>query len=386
MQPRDFSFEAQKHLIQNLDGDWSFMPPALPPALPSPSWDFAVRITEAERAISELKGLAENLPNPYLLARTFAGREATLSSQIEGTQSGFQELLFYEAGDPAAQKTDAREISNYIRAMEHGLKSLQTLPLCLNVMLEMHAILLAGDVRGKEKRPGAWRAEKVWIGSRGCNIEASTYVPPPPDEAREAMRALEKYLHDDSPLPFLVRMALVHYQFEAIHPFEDGNGRIGRLLMPLMLCERGFLEQPLLYLSAFFERHRDDYYDLLLRVSQRDAWMEWIEFFIRGVAEEGRDGVKRARKLLSLQAKYRRQIESSKMPAATLTVVDFLFSSPVISPIQVRDELKLSYGAVVSAITKLEIAGIVAEVSGQKRNRVYIAPEIMEVLQTNEAI
>lgn len=381
----DFSSSPQEHLVKNLDGDWSFSPPLLPPALPSPGWDFTVRLTQAERAVSELKGLATTLPNPYLLAGAFARREATLSSRIEGTQSGLRELLLFEVGESAAQKTDAREISNYILALEHGLKRIREIPLCLNLMLEMHQLLLAGDVRGNDQSPGKWRESKVWIGPRGCKIGSATYVPPPPGEAKSAMRGLENYIHDQSPLPFLVRLALVHYQFEAIHPFRDGNGRIGRLLIPLMLCERGFLEQPLLYLSAFFERHRDDYYALLLGVSQHGEWMEWVEFFLRGVAEEGQDGVKRARTLLALRDKYRRHIETSKLAAGTLAVVDSLFSSPVLSPTRLRDTLDLSYNAIQSAIAKLEAEGIVEEVTGKARNRIYIAQEILSVLQQGEA-
>ncbi len=375
----------QAYFVQNLDGDWSFAPPDLPPDLATPSWEFATRVIEAERAVSELKGLAATLPNPYLLANAFAQREATLSSQIEGTQSGLQELLLFEIGESMAQRTDAREIANYIRAMEHGLKRIEEIPVCLNLMLEMHEILLRGAVRGNDKRPGKWRDSKVWIGSHRCPIEEATYVPPPPAEAVAAMRELESYIHADSPLPFLVRLALVHYQFEAIHPFEDGNGRIGRLLIPLMLCEKGFLTQPLLYLSAFFKRHRDDYNALLLRVSQKEAWMEWVEFFLHGVAEEGRDGVRRARALLALRDKYRSHIEGSRLAAGTLSVVDFLFSVPILSATQVRDELKISYGAVQSALNKLEAEKIVVEVSGQKRNRIYMAPEIMEILQTEDA-
>lgn len=385
MRPADYSPACRSHLVKNLDGDWSFLPPELPPELPAPDWAFTNRLMQAERAVSELKGLAATLPNPYLLANAFARREATLSSQIEGTQSGLRELLLFEVGEIAAQKTDAREIANYIHAMEHGLERIKEIPLCLNIMLEMHRMLLEGQVRGSDQAPGRWREDKVWIGPYNCDIRDATYVPPPAPEAKESMRALENYIHAESPLPFLVRLALVHYQFEAIHPFRDGNGRIGRLLIPLMLCERGFLEQPLLYLSAFFERNRHEYYDLLLAVSQRGDWMKWIDFFLHGVAEQGQDGVKRARTLLALRDKYRRHIELSKLSAGTLAVVDSLFSSPVLSPTSLSEQLDLSYNAVQKAILKLQEEGIVEEISGKQRNRIYVAQEILSVLQQEQA-
>ena len=381
MTPDNFSPELRPHLVKNLDGDWSFAPPPLPPDLPAPSWADTVHIAEAERAVSELKGLAANLPNPHLLAGAFARREATLSSRIEGTQSDLRGLLLFEAGDFAAQKTDAREIANYVAALEHGLKRIGEVPLCLNVLLEMHGLLLRGDVRGADQTSGRWREGKVWIGPHGCEIANATYVPPPAPEARAAMNALERYLHDDSPLPFLVRLALIHYQFEAIHPFRDGNGRIGRLLIPLLLCERGFLGQPLLYLSAFFERHRDEYYELLLRVSLRGDWMSWVSFFVRGMKEEGRDGVLRARHLLNLREKYREQMSASRVAATTLLVVDTLFSTPVFSPVGVREQLAISPTTIQSAIERLENEGIVQEISGNKRNRIYAAAEILDVLQ-----
>ncbi len=386
MNPQNFAPALREHLTRNLDGDWSFVPPTLPPDLPTPSWEDATRLIEAERAVSELKGLAATLPNPYLLAGAFARREATLSSRIEGTQSDLRGLLLFESGDFAAQNTDAREISNYINAMEHGLERIREIPLCLNVMLEMHEILLKGDVRGAEQMPGRWRDGKVWIGSPGCDIADATYVPPPAPDARAAMNALEAYLHDDSPHPILVRLALVHYQFEAIHPFRDGNGRIGRLLIPLTLCERGFLQQPLLYLSAFFERNRDDYYQLLLDVSQHGRWLEWINFFVRGVAEEGNDAVQRARALLDLRDAYRARLASPRLPATTLRVLDELFSKPIFSITQLRESIcggeeTISYNAVQNAVTRLEEARIVSEISGQQRNRIYAAAEILDVLQ-----
>lgn len=381
MRRDDFLPATRARLTKNLDGDLSFVPPPLPPELPDVTWDFALQIIEAERAVSELKGLAVTLPNPYLLANAFARREATLSSQIEGTQSGLRELLLFEVGDAEAQKTDAREISNYIRAMEHGLQRLKDVPLHLNLLREMHRLLLSGPVRGSDQKPGEFRRQPVWIGARGGAIGQATYVPPPWNEIEGEMAALERYIHADSPLPFLVRLALVHYQFEAIHPFEDGNGRIGRLLIPLMLCERGFLNEPLLYLSAYFERHRDAYYDHLLRVSQRETWMEWIAFFLRGVAEEGRDGVQRARRLLALRDDYRATIATTGTATAALRVVDALFAAPIVSLPGLSKQLGLSYNAAQAAITKLEGRNIVREISGRQRNRIYVAPQILEVLQ-----
>ncbi|WP_287418153.1 Fic/DOC family N-terminal domain-containing protein, partial [Oceanithermus sp.] len=277
MDSEDFTPAAPGRLVGIGPGLWAFAPDPLPPKLEWTS-ELVRALAEAERALGELAGLGRTLPNPYLFTQPFLRREAVLSSRIEGTQASLADLYAFEA-QPALfalpeQRNDVLEVRNYVRALEHGLARLRELPLCLRLLREMHAILLEG-ARGQNRAPGEFRRVQNWIGGSG-SIEDAVYVPPPPGEILSALDALEKYLNGESPYPALVDVALVHYQFEAIHPFLDGNGRIGRLLITLMLIERGLLHEPLLYLSAYFERQREHYYRLLLEVSQKGAWEAWV--------------------------------------------------------------------------------------------------------------
>ena len=229
--------------------------------------------------MSELAGAARTLPNPHLLIGPFIRREAVLSGRIEGTQASLSDLFFFEASgaaDPAVP--DVREVSNYVKALEHGLARLDALPISLRLIREIHAKLMEG-VRGEHLTPGEFRRSQNWIGAPGCTLMEAIFVPPPEEEMMECLGELEKYLHEPSALLPLVRLALVHYQFETIRPFLDGNGRIGRLLITLLLCAEGLLSEPLLYLSAYFERHRQDYYRCLLDVSHAGQWSHWISFF-----------------------------------------------------------------------------------------------------------
>jgi len=248
-------------LVRAVDGYWAFVPNPLPPEL---TWDspLASLASRADLALGTLSGLGETLPNPHLLIYPFIRKEAVLSSRIEGTQSSLSELLLFEA-TRAEKQRDVREVQNYVRAMEYGLKRLGDLPLSLRLIRELHAILMEG-VRGERATPGEFRQSQNWIGPPGCTLNDATFVPPPVTEMREALDHLEEFLHADTELPPLVELALIHYQFETIHPFLDGNGRIGRLLIALFLCQRGILTKPLLYLSAFFEHHRQEYYQYLL--------------------------------------------------------------------------------------------------------------------------
>ena len=276
MQPADFGPDAAGRVVRAPEGYWAFVPAPLPPAL-EPSWDLFSRLSDADRALSELAGRAANLPNPHLLIAPFLRREAVLSSRIEGTQASLSDLFFFEAGSPSARSAtrrvpdDVQEVANYVRALEYGLKRTATLPISLRLIREIHGRLMKG-VRGNHLMPGEFRRTPNWIGPAGCTLMDATYVPPPVPAMHAALDRFEKYLHQKPTLPPLVRLALVHYQFEAIHPFVDGNGRVGRLLIPLLLCHERLLPQPLLYLSAYFERHRTEYYRHLLTVSQTGSW------------------------------------------------------------------------------------------------------------------
>lgn len=383
MQPSDFKNGRSGRVIQTPQGYCAYLPQPLPPPI-----DFQLplirALSEADQAISELAGIARTLPNPHLLIGPFMRREAVLSSKIEGTQASFSDLLFFEAAHAQeGDVSDVREVANYVEALEHGLGRLQELPISLRLMREMHAKLLNG-VRGQEKMPGEFRRSQNWIGPPGCTLMDATYVPPPVEEMKEALNLFEKYLHAPTELPALIRMALIHYQFEAIHPFLDGNGRIGRLLITLLLCAEGILSQPILYLSAFFERRRDDYYRLLLSVSQRGAWEEWVSFFLRAVVVQARDAIRRSDKLLHLWQGYRKEIQAVRGSALLLQIVDSLFAYPAITNPRTSRRLSITPRAAQTNIDKLVTAGILKEVTGRRRNRVYVAHGILSIIEEPE--
>jgi len=336
-------------------------------------------LSDADRAISELAGIARTLPNPHLLIGPFVRREAVLSSRIEGTQASYSDLLFFDAAQlRETEVPDVREVSNYVRALEHGLKRLDELPLSLRLIREMHERLLAG-VRGGNQTPGEFRRSQNWIGAPGCTLMDATYVPPPVVEMEEALDAFENYLHRQSRLPALIRLALIHYQFEAIHPFLDGNGRIGRLLVTLLLCIEGILPQPLLYLSAFFERHRNDYYAHLLEVSQKGQWTNWIKFFLRAVMAQSKDAIERSDRLLALWQGYRDRLQEARASALLLQLVDNLFQLPITTNSLAVEKLSVTPRSAQLNIDKLVEAGILREATGNRRNRVYVADQIVEI-------
>jgi len=359
---------------------WAFVPTPLPPSL---EWDAALvsQISRADLAVGTLSGLGETLPNPHLLIYPFIRREAVLSSRIEGTQSSLSDLLLFEATQVEKQR-DVKEVQNYVRAMEYGLKRLNELPLSLRFIRELHGILMEG-VRGERATPGEFRRSQNWIGAPGATLSEATFVPPPVPEMQDALDQLEKFLHADTDLPPLVQLALIHYQFETIHPFLDGNGRIGRLLITLFLCERGILTKPLLYLSAFFERHRREYYELLLKVSQIGAWREWIEFFLKAVTEQSEDAVSRSRRLLELLRSYSQIAREKHLPPTAVQLVELIFMKPVLNAKTAQEFLKVSYPSAQNAISSLEEAGILTEITGRKRAKAYSANEILKVLEGN---
>jgi len=371
-------------LVSVGDRRWVFVPASLPPKLAGGSPLFAT-LSEADRALGELAGLGRTLPNPHLLARPFLRREAVLSSRIEGTRASLVDLYAFEAGQPSLfgkpeSRDDVQEVRNYVRALEHGVGRLGELPISQRLLREMHTVLMAG-VRGAQRDPGEFRRVQNWIGPPGASMEDATYVPPPPAEIPQALGALERYVHQDTGLPPLVDIALVHYQFEAIHPFLDGNGRIGRLLITLMLIERDLLPVPLLYLSAYFERHRGAYYDHLLVVSQKGEWEEWLLFFLRGVAAEARDASRRAAKLFGLRESYRERFQREGARGNLLAAVNHLFANPVTGIGELAGALGVSFEAARRLVKRLEDESVLQEITGRRRNRVYAASEIIEVLQ-----
>jgi Fic family protein len=275
---------------------------------------------------------------------------------------------------------DVREVHNYVRALEYGLARLEELPLSLRLIREIHAQLMQG-VRGEQSTPGQFRRSQNWIGPPGCTLEEATFVPPPVSEMKKSLQALERFLHTPSDLPPLARLGLVHYQFEAIHPFLDGNGRMGRLLLSLLLCSEALLPQPLLYLSAYFEGHRQTYYDLLLDVSQQGAWEPWLAFFLRGVAVQAGDAAARGRQLQDLRERYRQQFQEERSAGRLLQVVDLLFARPVLTMPQIAESLGVNYATATRYIRRLEEAGLLCEITGQARNRIYRADKVLAAIE-----
>lgn len=364
---------------------WAFLPADLPPAL---AWDSLLVsiLSKADLALGELAGLGRTIPNPLLLVGPFVRREAVLSSRIEGTETDIADLYGYEAGQlplpglgrEGASESDAREVLNCVRALEYGFEGVGTLPVSLRLMRELHERLMEG-VRGEHATPGEFRRSQNWIGPPGCTLNEAYFVPPPPTEMHTALDAFEKYLHAEDEYPLLVRLALIHYQFEALHPFLDGNGRIGRLLISLLLVHWGLLPLPLLYLSAFLDRHRDEYYDLLMGVSEKGAWREWIQFFLRGVGEQARDAVSRATRLHDLQLAWRERLAGARS-ALPGRLAEMLFESPVVSIPQVQRTLDVTYSTAQSNVERLIHADILRQVGESSYGRAFVGWEILEIM------
>ena len=360
---------------------WAYVPNPLPPKIEL-DWDLASLLSEADITLGKLSGAGQLLPNPHLLIRPFIRREAVTSSRIENTQSGLDDLFFFEADETErSPMSDVTEIINYVLAMEYGIKRLEDLPISYRLICEIHEILMK-DVRGENATPGQVRTSQNWIGSPGCTLMEATYVPPPVPEMKQCFSDLEKYIHSNPREPALIQCALVHYQFEAIHPFVDGNGRIGRLLITFMLLERGLISQPLLYLSDFFEQHRDEYYRLLLNVSQKGDWKAWITFFLNGVRQQSEDALLTIQKLLALQNRYKEIAVGQRVPKIVNHLIDYLFASPVISVSALSKAWEITYSTVQRGVNYLIEKGILKEITGGQRNRLFVAHEIYNIIMT----
>jgi Fic family protein len=313
------------------------------------------------------------LPNPDLFVFMYVRKEAVLSSQIEGTQSSLQDLLAAEANVFTDQQPkDVDEVVNYVSAMRHGLSKLSELPVSVRLIREIHEKLLAG-VRGSHLTPGEIRKTQNWIGPANCTLNQATFVPPPPDMVAESLSKLEQFLHSSSDLPLLIRIGLAHAQFETIHPFLDGNGRVGRLLITFLLCEQRALQKPVLYLSYFFKQHRQEYYERLQAVRDTGNWEAWLEFFLRGIAEVSGQATETARKILVLREEHRSLVTQHLGRGAGNghRVLDSLFEHPITSVKNVLDMTKTSYPAANNLVNKLTELDILSEFTGQKRHRKF---------------
>lgn len=359
----------------------AFVPAPLPPVPPIRLDPLQHLLEQANQALGRLDGLASILPDLSLFIYTYVRKEAVLSSQIEGTQSSLSDLLMYENNEvPAVPIVDVQEVSNYVAAMNHGLSRLRGgFPLSLRLIREIHGILLAGG-RGGEKQPGEFRTSQNWIaGTRPGN---AVFVPPPPELVAECLHSFELFLHDERPeLPLLVKTGLMHVQFETIHPFLDGNGRLGRLLITFLLCEKQVLREPILYLSLYLKKHRSVYYELLDRVRTRGDWEAWLDFFLRGVRETSEQAATAARQIVSLFDQHQRQIQTLGRPAASvLRVFQHLQRNPSVTIPAAAEKTGISAPTVAKSLEHLRQLGIVTETTRRERNRLFVYEPYLEIL------
>lgn len=354
-------------------GYQAFYPAALPPDPPLRlEGGLQGLLSAADRALGRLDGSVQTLPNPDLFVFMYVRKEAVLSSQIEGTQSSLQDLLAAEADLFAADRRprDVDEVVNYVKAMNHGIARLAELPVSVRLIREIHERLLEG-VRGSRLTPGELRRSQNWIGPGGCTLAEATFVPPPPHAVPEALGELERFLHRSDDLPELVKIGLAHVQFETIHPFLDGNGRIGRLLITFLLTEREILHKPVLYLSHYFKRHRQAYYDRLQAVRDEGDWEGWLAFFLLGVAEVSAEATETARRILALREQHRAAITEQLGRAAGNghKVLESLFDRPIVSVAEVQALIGTTFAAANNIVSRLSRLGILHEVTGYTRNR-----------------
>lgn len=358
---------------------WAYYPAPLPRSLDYT--DELVRLLDhATAALHRLAGVGRLLPNPNLLIAPYVRLEAVLSSRIEGTRSEVSDLLRFEAGDEegvAELRDDVEEVRNYITALDHGIARLEGgFPLSLRLLREIHSRLMSG-VRGGHATPGEFRRSPNWIG--GSSPTDAAFVPPPIDAMNPALDDFEKFLHEDS-LPLLVQLGIAHYQFEVIHPFLDGNGRVGRLMIPLVLIQRGVLPRPLLYLSVYFERNRTRYYDLLLQTSRSGDLAPWISFFLRAVKAQATDAEERTVRLVELQSRMRSGLLDERVSMTVVRAAELLFGTPYVSATSLARALDVSFPTAQSAIDQLIERGDLIETTGRRRNRFYFAQGIFEAV------
>jgi Fic family protein len=348
----------------------AFIPHTIPPE-PAINIDqsMVMLLSRADQALGRLDGVAQTLPNPDLFVAMYVRREAVYSSQIEGTQSTLDDVLEYEL-DAAGRElpSDVEEVVNYVAAMNHGLERLQTLPLSLRLIREIHAELLKG-VRGADRSPGEFRTTQNWIAPAGTPLAQATYVPPPIAEMQNALNNLERFLHEEHNLPVLIVSGLAHAQFETIHPFLDGNGRVGRLLITFLLCHRGVLQRPLLYLSYFLKRHRAEYYDRLMAIREDGDWEGWFRFFLRGIAETAEEATQTARAIVQLRELHRAVIQDHHLGDNGQRLLDMLFYQPIINVNRVKLTLNMSFAGANKLVKQMADLGLLEEITGAQRNR-----------------
>ena len=383
--PKDLKAHSRSHyVVSTLSGERvrAFVPPPLPPG--SQELDLTslqTLLAEANQAVGRLDGMTSALPDLKLFLYSYVRKEAVLSSQIEGTQSSLSDLLLYEnAETPGVPLDDVQEVSNYVAALNHGLKRMRDgFPLSLRLIREIHEVLLSKG-RGSHAQPGQFRRSQNWIG--GSRPGNAAYVPPPPEYVMECMGQLEMFLHQEAPsLPLLIRAGLVHAQFESIHPFLDGNGRVGRLLITFMLCAEDALREPVLYLSLFFKRHRRLYYDRLNGTRENEGWTDWLDFFLQGVRDTANQAARMAGKIDKLFQADKKKIERfGRGAASALSVYRYTQINPLFSIRNAAREAKVSFPTASAAVTRMAEAGILRESSGKRRDRLFLYERYLDLL------
>ncbi len=375
MRRDQFSSESPGEILEIGNGNIAFLPAPLPPKIEYTE-SLVNKLTEATLAIGELKGTIQQLANPYLLLRPFQLREAIASSQIEGTQAELQQLLLFEAADAShAPSSDLREVSNYAKALTYAVGQPSSRNISLSLIREIHQLLLEG-VRGHDRGVGVLRELQVYIGDHGTGIKTARFVPPPPESVPTLMHDLERFMNEESSLPALIRLAAAHYQFESIHPFSDGNGRVGRLLIPLLLVRWNVLDHPSLYLSDFFNEYRRDYIDGLWKVSSAGDWQNWIDFFVTAVQLQAIETNRKTRELLVLREEYRKAYQTGRASAGMLGLIDRLFDFPAATITTIQREFDVTFPTASNWVHNLTADGVLQEVTGQKKNRLYVATGI----------
>ena len=382
MDPERFRSSTAGKAVLALGGFWVFIPNPLPPDL---AWSdsLVANLSLAERNLAALAEKGTGFISPQAMVQPFIRREAVLSSRIEGTRTTLDELYRYEARSPIRSRgeSDAPVVKNYVHALQHGMDRLDTLPFSLRLIREIHARLFEG-LSVEHLTPGEFRRSQNWIGPIGSTLENASYVPPPVEAMHEGLDLLERYVYATSPLPALIRIGLIHYQFEAIHPFLDGNGRIGRLIISLLLQLWDLLPHPWLNLSGYFEANRQSYYDGLLEVSERGRWIGWLTLFLEAIAHQAEEAAYRLTRLEGLRTQYMQRLGTERKSSGLIKVLEFLFAQPMVTVRQVEREIGASDFKVAQRyILKLIELGILTEITGRSRNRIYRADEIFEAIE-----
>jgi Fic family protein len=374
--------------VRQKGGYQAFIPKPLPPDPPLRFDDeLQYLLSEADRALARLDGMASVLPNADLFVAMYVKKEALLSAQIEGTQASLKGVLEFEADMiPTDDPAEVREVINYIRAMDHGLAKGPEERFSLDSLLEIHRILLE-KTRGGKKEPGKIRTVQNWIGPPGSTLFSAVFIPPPPERVEELLEQLHAFIVVDDRIPPLIRIGLVHAQFETIHPFLDGNGRMGRLLITFYLCGKGILARPLLYLSIYLKEHRDEYYALLQGVRFEGDWEAWLTFFLKGIIDVSHEALATAREIIALkETLIDLLVEHDVRGITAVRLLDLLFARPVITVAEISSSLGISHQPAYDLVTKFEELGILREISGKKRYRKYLFVEYVRIIERGTAI